>query len=70
MIKAFFIFVVTILLIGLIAALPAFGVMLLWNWLVPMFWAGAPILTFWMALGILVLLGLLRGSQTVYLKKN
>ena len=33
--------------------------MLLWNWIVPIFWATAPILTFWESLGIIVLVTLI-----------
>ena len=30
--------------------------MLLWNWLVPLFWTTAPVLTFWQAWGVCILL--------------
>lgn len=30
--------------------------MLLWNWLAPLFWASAPILTFWQAWGVCILI--------------
>lgn len=33
--------------------------MLWWNWLVPMFWSGAPILGFWQSLGIWLLLSII-----------
>jgi hypothetical protein len=34
--------------------------MVLWNWLIPMFWASAPILNFWHALGIVILIKLIQ----------
>ena len=33
--------------------------MLLWNWLVPLFWSSAPILTFWQAWGCVFLLSII-----------
>ena len=33
--------------------------MLLWNWLVPMFWTTAPILTIWQSVGILLLINII-----------
>lgn len=30
--------------------------MLLWNWLAPLFWTSAPILTFWQAWGVCILI--------------
>lgn len=32
------------------------GVQELWNWLVPLFWKTAPILTYWQAAGLVILL--------------
>ena len=32
---------------------------LLWNWLVPLFWTNAPILTYWQAAGCIILLELI-----------
>ena len=40
----------------------AWIVQLLWNWLVPMFWTSAPILTYWQSFGCCVLLGII-GSK-------
>lgn len=40
--------------------------MLLWNWLVPMFWAAAPTINFWTALGVTSLLNLLFGRVVVH----
>lgn len=42
-----------------ISAISAWIAMLLWNWLIPLFWAGAPILTFWQSWGIMFLLTLI-----------
>ena len=30
--------------------------MLLWNWLVPLFWTSAPILTFFQSFGVIILI--------------
>ena len=35
--------------------------MLLWNWLTPLFWNNAPMLTFWQTLGIILLLDIIGG---------
>lgn len=40
-------------------AFTPFVFMLLWNWLVPIFWSNAPILTFWQSFGIVVLLSII-----------
>lgn len=39
--------------------------MLLWNAVMPLIWAGAPTLTFWVATGIMFLLNLLFGPYRV-----
>ena len=48
------------LIIGLIIAgidlLIFWGFQELWNWLVPLFWKTAPILTYWQAAGLVILL--------------
>ena len=33
--------------------------MLLWNWIAPIFWVSAPILTFWQGVGCVILLELI-----------
>jgi len=33
--------------------------MLLWNWLTPLFWSSAPILTVWQSVGILLLVNII-----------
>ena len=47
--------IVAIILI-LLSFLEAWVVQLLWNWIAPIFWAAAPILTYWQAFGCCVLL--------------
>lgn len=41
--------------------LEAWVIMLLWNWLAPLFWAAAPILTYWQTYGVMVLIQLIAG---------
>jgi len=50
-----------IFLIVACVAVEIFVLQWLWNWLVPLFWASAPILTFWQAFGILALLNIIGG---------
>lgn len=58
--EKFLIFLVaTIVVLGL-GALGAWIVMLLWNWVAPLFWSGAPILGFWQTWGALILLSIIR----------
>lgn len=33
--------------------------MLLWNWLAPLFWEAAPILTYWQSFGVVMILSLI-----------
>ena len=33
--------------------------MLLWNWLAPLFWGDVPILTYWQAFGVIMILSLI-----------
>ena len=49
---AILIFAVVTLFLGLV-------LMSLWNWLVPIFWVAAPILTYWQATGIVVLVSII-----------
>lgn len=50
--------IVTVILIVL-SFLEALIVQLLWNWLIPIFWSTAPILTYWQALGVCILLSII-----------
>jgi hypothetical protein len=54
--------VVVIFLIALavgISCLYAWIGMLLWNWVMPMIWAGAPVMTFWPMWGLIELCSIL-----------
>ena len=42
-----------------VSFLEALVVQLLWNWLAPIFWATAPILTYWQAFGVCILLSII-----------
>ena len=59
-----FLAVIAFFLVG--PAITAALFMLLWNWLVPMFWAAAPIINFWAAWGIIVLLSMVFGRVVVH----
>ena len=48
-----------ILLVVVYAIFEGWIFMLLWNWLVPMFWTTAPILSIWESVGILFLINLI-----------
>lgn len=49
-----------IMMVTLFALIMGFGTMMLWNWLVPSLFNG-PLITFWQALGLLLLCKLLLG---------
>ena len=48
-----------LIIICIFSLLGGYILMLLWNWLAPLFWTSAPILTFWQAWGISVLLSII-----------
>jgi hypothetical protein len=50
--------VIMVILVAL-SFLEAWVVQLLWNWLAPIFWTAAPILTYWQAFGVCVLLSII-----------
>ena len=50
--------IVAVILIVL-SFLEALIVQLLWNWLIPIFWSTAPILTYWQAFGVCILLSII-----------
>lgn len=50
---------VAIIVIIILSFLEALIVQLLWNWLVPIFWSAAPILTYWQAFGACILLSII-----------
>ena len=51
--------IAALVIIILCMAFTPYVFMLLWNWLVPIFWSGAPILTFWQSFGVVILLGII-----------
>ena len=53
--------IVVLLIMAAVLLFQAWLVQLLWNWLVPAFWASAPILTYWQSLGCCILLGIIGG---------
>ena len=53
---------VVLLIIAIALFLQAWLVQVLWNWLVPLFWTTAPILTYWQSFGCCLLLGII-GSK-------
>ena len=48
--------IVVIVILVVLSFLEAWVVQLLWNWLAPIFWTTAPILTYWQAFGVCILL--------------
>ena len=50
---------ITLAIIFAVTCFEGWLVMLLWNAVVPMIWAGAPKLSFWLAVGVLLLCNLL-----------
>lgn len=51
--------VITIIFIALLAIFEGWIFMLLWNWLTPLFWSSAPILSIWQSIGILFLVNII-----------
>lgn len=47
------------LAIAVLVSLSAWALMALFNWIVPIFWVTAPHLTFWQALGVMILLSII-----------
>ena len=54
--------------------LTGLALMALWNWLAPIFWTAAPVLTYWQGVGLSALFsifcGILRGGRIVVNNKN
>ena len=48
-----------VVILVVLSFLEAWVVQLLWNWLAPIFWATAPILTYWQAFGACILLSII-----------
>ena len=51
--------IVVIVILVVLSFLEAWVVQLLWNWLAPIFWTTAPILTYWQAFGACILLSII-----------
>lgn len=51
--------IVICVILTVLSFLEAWVVQLLWNWIAPIFWTTAPILTYWQAFGCCVLLGII-----------
>jgi hypothetical protein len=63
------IFWCTVIVIAL-TFLEAWGLQLLWNWLAPLFWKTAPILTYWQAFGCSVLLSIVGSAFKTHTTKE
>lgn len=61
--------IVACVIVLLLGFFEAWILQLLWNWLAPIFWSAAPILTYWQAFGVSVLLGIV-GSAFKSRSKN
>ena len=48
-----------VVILVVLSFLEAWVVQLLWNWLAPIFWTTAPILTYWQAFGACILLSII-----------
>lgn len=51
--------IVVMVILVILSFLEAWIVQLLWNWLAPIFWTTAPILTYWQAFGVCILLSII-----------
>jgi hypothetical protein len=51
--------ILALVLIVLLSFLEAWVVQLLWNWIAPIFWTAAPILTYWQSFGVCILLSII-----------
>ena len=51
--------IVICVILAVLSFLEAWVVQLLWNWIAPIFWTTAPILTYWQAFGCSVLLSII-----------
>ena len=48
--------IVICVILAVLSFLEAWVVQLLWNWIAPIFWTNAPILTYWQSFGCCILL--------------
>ena len=51
--------IVIMIILAAFSFLEAWIVQLLWNWLAPIFWTAASILTYWQVLGVCILLSII-----------
>ena len=51
--------IIVMVILIILDFLEALIVQFLWNWLVPIFWTTAPILTYWQAFGVCILLSII-----------
>ena len=51
--------ILILVVIILLSFLEGWILMLLWNWLAPIFWSSAPELGYWQAMGIMLLLSII-----------
>ena len=50
--------IIVMVILIILDFLEALIVQFLWNWLIPIFWTTAPILTYWQAFGVCILLNI------------
>lgn len=50
--------IIICVIVAALSFLEAWVVQLLWNWLAPIFWTTAPILTYWQAFGCCILVSI------------
>ena len=62
------IFGVVVICVG-IYALYVWAIQALWNWIVPIIWTSAHILTYWEAVGVTLLLTLISGCFRITIKE-
>ena len=67
--KVFFGCFFALIVITLLTLFEVWVVMALWNWLMPLFWASAPILTFGQTFGILILINIIASAFRTVVKK-
>jgi hypothetical protein len=51
--------ILILVVLVLLSFLEGWILMLLWNWLAPIFWSAAPELSYWQAMGIMLLLSII-----------
>ena len=51
--------IIVMVILIILDFLEALIIQFLWNWLVPIFWTTAPILTYWQAFGVCIFLSII-----------